>query len=277
MNEQHNVDERNDRNTERPVIETASATTSPENAKSGSLPYVITGITLAFLTVFSLVMGGCMSFLFNEVALDMENDATEYPVSVDDYEDFWDEYDEFMNDYDIVPPTTEHSNDPTATVADVLDFDLAAYTTSLSSEVSASSYAGTPAAAREFTRSVIAVDDDYSSQVVACLNEAARDESVRTQKIDEAVELCAKASKDVAAVKLPSIEKDEGGSIADVFGSAKTEAANRWDLMGAELALLQTEEEVTTSDLWDADGKVVETTTKAGNLFEEAMNKAANL
>jgi len=277
MNEQNNFDERNDQNGERPVIETASATTSPENAKSGSLPYAITGITLAALTVFSLLMGGCMSFLFNEVALDMERDATEYPVSVDDYEDFWDEYDEFMRDYDIDMPTTERSDAPTATVADVLDFDLAVYTTSLDAEVSASSYAGTPSVAREFTRSVIAVDDDYNSQVVACLNEAARDESVRAQKIDEAVDLCAKASKDVAAVKLPSIEKDEGGSIADVFGSAKTEAANRWDLMGDELALLQTEEEVTTSEVWDADGKVVETTSKAGDLFEDAMNKAANL
>ena len=123
----------------------------------------------------------------------------------------------------------------------------------------------------------IGVDDDYTQQVMGCLNEAARDEEVLSKRIDEAVALCAKAKEGVEAVGIPSLADDEGGSVADELGSAKSAAARRWELMGEELALLQTEGEVSCSELWDADGKVVEATSDAGDLLEEAMAAAADL
>ena len=41
------------------IIETASATTSPDNKNSGPFAYIITAVALAFLLVLALAGAGC--------------------------------------------------------------------------------------------------------------------------------------------------------------------------------------------------------------------------
>lgn len=44
-----------------PIIESASATTSPDNADSGSTAYVIFGVAVALLILLTLGISGCVS------------------------------------------------------------------------------------------------------------------------------------------------------------------------------------------------------------------------
>ncbi|WP_314783260.1 hypothetical protein [Olsenella uli] len=74
-----------------PIIETASATTSADNANSGSKPYVIAAVGLAALLALSLSVGSCVSDMITAVAYGINNglyDDYDYGRRrYDDYDD----------------------------------------------------------------------------------------------------------------------------------------------------------------------------------------------
>lgn len=53
-------------------IETASATTSPDNANSGPAAYVIAGVTLAFTMLVGFSVSSCASYVVEEALLASE-------------------------------------------------------------------------------------------------------------------------------------------------------------------------------------------------------------
>lgn len=62
------------RSTDPQVIETASATTSPDNANSGSRPYLIAVAALVGLILTFMMLGGCVSMTMKSLYYLVEDD-----------------------------------------------------------------------------------------------------------------------------------------------------------------------------------------------------------
>ncbi len=80
---------------EAPLIETASATTSPTNSNSGNLAFIIAGIAVALNLIFGLGMSGCMALIGSVV----EEDAGSYSYHYYDSYDY--DTDDFFNDDEL--------------------------------------------------------------------------------------------------------------------------------------------------------------------------------
>lgn len=276
------MNQENDKHKQEHVVETASATTSSDNANSGPFAFIVAGISFALVLVLSLGTAGCVSYALTMAA---DGYASGYGYAddplYDDYDfddmDFDDmDFDEFMEQYyNGIPDEGSTSgaqpgNATSATVEEALGFDIAPYGTTVGDEVSASSYAGVPDDVRSYVRGLIALDADYTTKLKSCLNAAAGDEGERAQKLEEAVTLCQEASKALEGLDLPSLEEDSEGEAKDLLGTAKAQAAKRWDCLAEEMGLLQNEE-VDTERLWEVDDEVIDATEEAGDLLEDAM------
>ena len=271
------------------VIETASATTSDDNKNSGPFAYIITAVALAFLIVIALAGAGCMSFVITAAVSESSTGSNGGGTVYDPHGnmdtnnmDWQEDWEEFLKEYEqeygtgtggstTSDPTDQDKKTGSASVGEVLEFSIAPYGSIIDDELSASSYASVPAEVRTFARSVESTDKDYTNKLQALLDAATHDESQRSAKIKEAVDLCGEAKKAMEKIEVPAVTKDDEGAVKDALGTAKTEAAHRWELMGAEIGILNTNEDVDTKKLWDADEKVVESTEKAAELLEEAL------
>ncbi len=275
----------NDQRDSKPnIIETASATTSPDNANSGSFAYILAGVVSFVVLVASIAMGVGLSTIIALAA----NDASHQRVDTMSYMDYYDnhnmrDFDELYNNYNVngynggngYGMGNSHQNATgSADVADVLDFSLAPYNANIDDELSASAYAGAPNDLREFVRSFVATDDDYMDQVVTLLHEAARSESARVDNIKGALTLCDDAAKAFNELQIPEFS-NSSDQVTASLESAKSAAASRWTTLHDELALLDTTEQVDTSKLWALDDKVYDATTQAATCLAEAMEHAA--
>lgn len=264
-----------------PVMETASATTSSENNKSGSFAYVLTGVVAGCAIVLSLVTGGCVAAIVATSAANYQRGASSLddPYSGNsDLKDFEDLINQYTNDY-ASPYGSNNGRQTTSgtcSVAEALDYDLSLYTVSIGSDVRASSYANTPSEVRDFVREVVNKDEEYANQIVQCLHEAAHDESIQQDKIAEAIALCDDAAKAIEDVEVPSVEGDEGGRLKDSLGSAKTESSKRWEATKQEIELLHTTDDIKKQDLWDLDDKTMDAVSKAAEALTVAMEESVS-
>lgn len=273
------------------IIETASATTSPDNSNSGSFAYVLTAVTLGVVLVLSLIGAGCASVVLSSMAKEETSSSSNengFSSPFDDWDDQYtdDDFDinnmdfnDLLNDYTNGFPNSgnkDGGNSKTTTAGEALDFSLAPYGNVLDDEVSASSYAGAPAEVRDFVRNIVSVDKDYSNRLVTLLDAAALKEDERMAKIQEAVTLCGEAKNAVNGVEIPQVANDANGAVRDALGAAKSEAVRRWELMETEISMLNTTESIRTNRLWDADDDVLAATEGAGDMLEEAMGLASN-
>lgn len=264
---------------ERTIIETASATTSPDNANSGSFAYVLFGITFAAMLVLSLIGAGIGSVILGIAAQTADDAPYEEGMpddmsGYDDFEEFFDQYyDDIVSDDPSADEQEEESTHPSedATVADALDFDLAPYLGGLEGQVPASAYANTPASVRDFVRQVVSCDSDYAQRVARSLDAAARDSKDTFGKLAEVRGICDEAKAALDALEVPELEDVEDTSVRDLLGSAKGEAAHRFELISEEIDVLQDGDPVDTKRLWERDDAVVESLDKAASLIEEAM------
>lgn len=272
----------------KPVVETPSATTSQEDATSGSFAYVITGVALACVVALSLLGAGCVSLALN-IAADNSSSSRggsygNAPIPFDDYDgyDFYDDYDdmgfdEWLRRYEeqMEGGSSVRGTDTAgeASVAEVLDFDIAPYGSTIDTELSANAYAGAPQNVRDYVRAVVTVDKDYATKVATLLNQAARSEEGRADRIREAVAACSEARTAISDVVTPD-QADAG--VVDLLGSARGSALSRWEHMETELTMLDTQDPVDKSRLWSEDDEVIEATEDAADFLREAMEKAAS-
>jgi len=273
---------------ERNIIETASATTSPDNANSGNFAYVIVAITCAGVLVLSLITSGIASFALAILAREPEASqgfGTTNPEDLQDYDqmqELWEEYyDDLFSEIekDEEEDKTKDRDEEASgdvTVEGALDFDLAAYAGGLESQVPASAYANVPTEVHDIVRSIISVDTDYSRQVARTLDSAARikDDAERAAKVSEAHAACDEAKAALDALEIAQLTDVEDASVRDLLGSAKGEAARRFELMADEIAVLEEGDPVDTERLWKCDGQVGEALEKASDLIIEAMETA---
>ncbi len=80
------------------VIETASATTSPDNANSGNSAYLISAVALVVVMFFATSIGGCMSSAFKSFYYLAEDDI------VENYWETYNDQQEYFYDYDVMEP-----------------------------------------------------------------------------------------------------------------------------------------------------------------------------
>ncbi|MDO4538348.1 MAG: hypothetical protein Q4B54_09330 [Coriobacteriales bacterium] len=268
------------------VIESASATTSSDNANSGSFAYILTAIVLGVTLILGLVVGGCASMVLSVSAQQyaqgghssLGHNTMGYPEDLDrELEDLFNEYSPYTTTPEGGNGNNNGGSENTSVVSldDALDFDLAPYRESIGDLVYASSYSGASNEVRDFVRQLVNADNDYASRLVLILNDAALNEEQNTQKIAEAIALCTEAQQGIEALALPEVGGDQSGEVKDYLGTAKAEAKERWQKMQNEMELLS-KSAISTKALWNLDDDVLSATEKAAADLEQAMALSAN-
>lgn len=247
------------------IVESASATTSPDNANSGYLAYVITVLVLVGVLFLSMGLWSCTSSLVESgIRTGLGNLAEQWGQD---------------DDSEALPygsggngsGSRGSASGSSLSAKDALDLDLDLYSDTIGSTISASDYAGTPNSMRSYVLSLVHTDGDHNSAVVADLNAAAAADDPRGD-IESALSECDSAIADINATEVPS---DLGSEATSSAQSGKDKAVARWQAIQEELKLFDTQDEVSYSDLQKADTAVAEATADAGTELVQALTLAA--
>ncbi len=274
-----NTDERKER-----VVETASATTSSDNSNSGPFAYIITAVAVGLLVVGTLAIGACTSAIATTALSRTTQSTTTLPNSQYDtlpYDDFtmpqdlnedWEQWlEEYENMYGDANSSNTDQRTGAASVQDVLGFSLAPYGSTIDAELSASDYAGVSNELRDYVRGFVKADKDYTSNVCTCLNEAARDEEARSERIKAALTTCEEAKEHFSSLEVFDVKDGDAESSKENLTFAKEAAVERWTELYNELALLNTTDDVNTVRLWSYDEDVYDATEEAAKYLAQAM------
>lgn len=256
-----------------PVIESASATTSPDNANSGNVAYILTAG--AILLAIGLCMGlwNCTSSIVEAAVRSHGAEIVEqFENSLGDGSD-GSEYGYRSNGSsgDDGSSSRGGSTGSSLSVDDAIDLNLDLYSNNIGANISASDYAGTPEAMRSFVLSVVHTDQSHNSQVIADLNAASAADDPR-EEVEAAIAECDAAQQELNAVQDPAGLSDEVTSQAQ---DARTKAVARWQALASELQLLDTQDEVSYADLANADQSVATATSDAASSLVQALTLAA--
>ena len=226
-----------------PVIESASATTSPDN-HSGPGVYVILAIGLALIVTASLVLANTFGEVLAEVA---DIVAEEYP---DEEWDF-DELDHYFDD-------DTRSTDADLTADNVFETRIGCADESVNSYVYASDYDGSQQAVSEFVSALAKADGDSTNLLSMHLRAAmgATDAATRTEELDAAAQVVADAQASIQAIELPGTDRVSGvkaDSIIDALGDAKEDCAERWGAIAKLVDILRSPDGHTTDELTELD------------------------
>lgn len=226
-----------------PVIESASATTSPDN-HSGPGVYVILAIGLALIVTASLVLANTFGEVLSEVA---DIVAEEYP---DEEWDF-DELDHYFDD-------DTRSTDDDLTADNIFETRIGCADESVNSYVYASDYDGSQQAVSEFVSALAKADGDSTNLLSMHLRAAmgTTDATTRTEELDTAAQVVADAQASIQAIGLPGTDRVSGvkaDSIIDALGDAKEDCAERWSAIAKLVDILRSPDGHTTDELAELD------------------------
>ncbi len=226
-----------------PVIESASATTSPDN-HSGPGAYIILAIGLALIIASSLVLANTFGEVLSEVA---DIVAEEYP---DEEWDF-DELDHYFDD-------DTHSTDADLTADNIFETRIGCADESVNSYVYASDYDGSQQAVSEFVSALTKADGDSTNLLSMHLRAAmgATDAATRTEELDAAAQVVADAQASIQAIEVPGTDRVSGvkaDSIIDALGDAKEDCAERWSDIAKLVDILRSPDGHTTDELAELD------------------------
>lgn len=257
--------------TARHDIETASATTSPDNANSGNAAYLITVVALAVLLALSVGLSGCLGTLVGaSLAEEYASSDASTPdglgdgISLEDLERLLGggSGDAGSQDPSDVPSELSQS--------DALDLSLSLYDTTVDDGVDATAYAGVPSDVRSYVRSLLTADRDASSELARCLNAAARGDD--DTAMQEAVEAAASGRVAIEGIEERSFGDD---ALDQALAEARQDTLDRWDAIASEVQLLDTDGTISYDDLESADQEVVDRTDDAAQAFSEALGSAS--
>ena len=226
-----------------PVIESASATTSPDN-HSGPGAYVILAIGLALIIASSLVLANTFGEVLSEVA---DIVAEEYP---DEEWDF-DELDHYFDD-------DTRSTDADLTADSIFETRIGCADESVSSYVYASDYDGSQQAVSEFVSALTKADGDSTNLLSMHLRAAmgATDAATRTEELDAAAQVVADAQASIQAIEVPGTDRVSGvkaDSVIDALGDAKEDCVERWSAIAKLVDILRSPNGHTTDELAELD------------------------
>lgn len=270
---------------QQPVVESASATTSPDN-KSGAAPFVIVGVVLACLLFLAAGVGNLVG-TFGSLALSQSGDYGSIGDLLDELDD--------GSGYDSQAPGNGSGYDSQApgngsrrgrgsgtelTQDYVLSYNYQSLSESVSDYVFASDYAGAQEGASTFVRALAKLDDEYLNQTVGHLRAAAAasDDQTRADELQKAADLCTQAQN--AAGSLGVDESKISGSQAKAIVSDLTDArddvAKRWRNIGRIVALMEDPSGHRTGELEDLDDSASDVTDIAIELTDALTTSAAH-
>lgn len=232
------------------VVESASATTSPDN-QAGAAPVVITVVVLALLAALGCaVVGGVMKVAELAAAYDGSaygTDPGEYGIDEDSLDELRDLLGGDTSD-------TELSSD------NVFDVDLDCLYESVSDYVFSSDYSGSQNSVAEYVKAFAKVDDDATDQVVSHVRAAAAatDDETRADELSQAAEVCEQAKADIEAIELPARETvtgDRAEEILEDLEQARADTSERWEAFGQIIAIMASPSGHYESELETLDGK----------------------
>lgn len=226
-----------------PVIESASATTSPDN-HSGPGVYVILAIGLALIIASSLVLANTFGEVLSEVA---DIVAEEYP---DEEWDF-DELDHYFDD-------DTRSTDDDLTADNIFETRIGCADESVNSYVYASDYDGSQQAVSEFVSALAKADGDSTNLLSMHLRAAmgATDATTRTEELDAAAQVVADAQASIQVIEVPGTDRVSGlkaDSVIDALGDAKEDCVERWSAIAKLVDILRSPDGHTTDELAELD------------------------
>lgn len=226
-----------------PVIESASATTSPDN-HSGPGVYVILAIGLALIIALSLVLANTFGEVLSEVA---DIVAEEYP------DEEWD-FDELDHYFD----GDTHSTDADLTADNIFETRIGCADESVNSYVYASDYDGSQQAVSEFVSALTKADGDSTNLLSMHLRAAmgATDAATRTEELDAAAQAVADAQASIQAIEVPGTDRVSGvkaDSVIDALGDAKEDCVERWSAIAKLVDILRSPDGHTTDELAELD------------------------
>lgn len=226
-----------------PVIESASATTSPDN-HSGPGVYIILAIGLALIVTASLVLANTFGEVLSEVA---DIVAEEYP---DEEWDF-DELDHYFDD-------DTHGTDADLTADNIFETRIGCADESVNSYVYASDYDGSQQAVSEFVSALTKADGDSTNLLSMHLRAAtgATDAATRTEELDAAAQVVTDAQASIQAIEVPGTDRVSGvkaDSIIDALGDAKEDCVERWSAITELVDILRSPDGHTTDELAELD------------------------
>ena len=226
-----------------PVIESASATTSPDN-HSGPGAYVILAIGLALIVAASLVLANTFGEVLSEVA---DIVAEEYPDEEWDFDDL----DHYFDD-------DTRSTDADLTADNIFETRIGCADESVNSYVYASDYDGSQQAVSEFVSALTKADGDSTNLLSMHLRAAigATDAATRTEELDAAAQVVADAQASIQAIEVPGTDRVSGvkaDSVIDALGDAKEDCVERWSAIAKLVDILRSPNGHTTDELAELD------------------------
>lgn len=226
-----------------PVIESASATTSPDN-HSGPGAYVILAIGLALIVTASLVLANTFGEVLSEVA---DIVAEEYPDEEWDFDDL----DHYFDD-------DTRSTDDDLTADNIFETRIGCADESVNSYVYASDYDGSQQAVSEFVSALAKADGDSTNLLSMHLRAAmgATDAATRAEELDAAAQVVADAQASIQAIELLGTDRVSGvkaDSIIDALGDAKEDCAERWGAIAKLVDILKSPDGHTADELAELD------------------------
>ena len=256
-----------------PVIESASATTSPDN-NSGKWPYVLVAVVLAALVALSLALANAAQVIGTAIAEDYSG-YDGYGYNERDDSNGYDDFEDFLDDLD-----GNGATDHDLTSDNVFDEDLSCYDYSIDDYVFASDYSGSQQAVSDYVKTLTKADATATSSLASHLRAAAAasDDATRADELSQAAQISQQAAEDIKAIELPSgdaISGSKAASIVDDLTSGRDAALTRWKKIGERVELLQSPEGHTSGERADLDTAASRVTDAAVDLTD-ALSDSAN-
>jgi len=270
-------------------METASATTSPDNASSGSTAYAIVGAALGALLILAALIGLALSSALNVWAggiaqmMDDQGQGTTIPYGYGDGSDdgygitipydYGDGYGTAPYGYDDGSGSNGNgdsgSTQDSLTVDEALDLTLSAYDAGITEFVPATAYSGASSEVTSVCTALVKTDKDYSSRLSAAVLNAARDADDRPEQLAEAHAVCTEAREALGGLDLGASDQTE------TLSSARDEAIARWDDLDSEVSLLESGGDIPYDELYQVDMSSYDHATQSASLIAEALSASA--
>lgn len=245
------------------VIETPSATTSPDNSKSGSAAYLIAVVSLVVCGLLGTALGSCTKLVGAAVGQAIAEDPGWYEEFEDDVApslpDDW----EGEGVSDSFTPNVQ-----SYTIADALDAELATYQ-SVDMLLAASAYANAQPQVSSSVREIVLVDRDATASITGLLHSAAWGNADLADSLEQAEQEAASTIEALQATQVPSPDNKD---VARELEQGRSDTIDRWRAIQAELELLSKNEQVNGSELTEADEAVANASTAAAEHFESALS-----
>lgn len=272
-----------DRTTEAPVIETASATTSSQANRSGSFSYVVAVIAIVTLALIGSGLGSCVSFFARAVVSEAERNIGN-TNTLDRYFEgdpssplHDDELLEFLEDNGIGSGSGMDLLDTggAVDVTDVLTSELAIYGDTINSLVPAMGYSGAQSDVADFSRTLTYTDRQATEQVVSLLRAAARGDITSTEAAERAEEIADTTVESLESLRLPVVTGERADEVSSLLTSAREEARGRWTAISEEMDLIEDVSSVSTSTLLSLEKSITDATSKAAESLSSALATSA--